>query len=108
MKTKIVFDAFLKPSAQVDFTLLPEGWEELIGGTSHEFATGVSRYYEGLKIVLSSVACDLKVYAFLSFIHPCLRHDVGDVLGFITHDNKQASWLVYTNEKIMVVTNAEV
>jgi hypothetical protein len=104
MKTKIVFEAFLKPSATINFTLLPEGWEQLIGGTDSKFATGISRYYEGLKIVFSSVAEEVMIQAFLTFIHPALRHEFGDVLGYYTFDNKIIHVLVYTPERVVVST----
>jgi hypothetical protein len=90
MKCSIILNAFLKPSVRVDFTLLPEG--------------GVSRYYEGLKIVLSSVAEQEMINTFLSFIHPALRHENGDVLGYMTTDNKQIQVIVYTKERIRLKT----
>jgi hypothetical protein len=97
MKCSIILNAFLKPSVRVDFTLLPEG-------SDSQFATGVSRYYEGLKIVLSSVAEQEMINTFLSFIHPALRHENGDVLGYMTTDNKQIQVIVYTKERIRLKT----
>jgi hypothetical protein len=104
MKCSIILNAFLKPSVRVDFTLLPEGWADVISGSDSQFATGVSRYYEGLKIVLSSVAEQEMINTFLSFIHPALRHENGDVLGYMTTDNKQIQVIVYTKERIRLKT----
>jgi hypothetical protein len=44
------------------------------------------------------------INTFLSFIHPALRHENGDVLGYMTTDNKQIQVIVYTKERIRLKT----